>query len=218
MANFSQFANKLLAFEGGFVDHPNDPGGATKFGITIFTWKKFGRDINGDGRIDVEDLKLITAKDALAIFKKRFWDRMNADKITSQPVAEIIFDHFVNATGVAIIMLQRLLNVRFGADLAVDGILGPKTLAAINRVSVNALHDAYKDLRLIYYRHRANLPTDPTWAAFFRSRKFFPSSKARVFFQGWRNRVLSFPDLKKIGLGVAVAGILVFIFRKQIFG
>lgn len=76
MADIKLLAPFILSFEGGFVDHPNDPGGATNRGVTIATWRSVGYDKDGDGDIDVDDLRIITAQDAIdRVMKPHYWDR-----------------------------------------------------------------------------------------------------------------------------------------------
>jgi lysozyme family protein len=116
----------ILSWEGGFANVPGDKGGATKYGVTISTWKAQGYDKDGDGDIDVQDLKLITTDDAMRICRLNFWNRWKADEIKDQSVANLLVD-WVWASGAhGIKRPQRILGVK------VDGIVGPKTIAAIN--------------------------------------------------------------------------------------
>ena len=92
MADVNILAPFILKWEGGFVDHPNDPGGATNMGVTLKTWKSQGYDKDGDGDIDVIDLKKITKQDAIKMLKNNYWSRWFADQIDSQVVANILVD------------------------------------------------------------------------------------------------------------------------------
>lgn len=66
----------ILKWEGGFVDDPLDNGGATNKGVTISTWKQTGYDKDGDGDIDINDLKQLTNADVLnKVLKPHYWDR-----------------------------------------------------------------------------------------------------------------------------------------------
>jgi lysozyme family protein len=92
MAKFENFAGKLLRLEGGYVNHPLDKGGPTKYGVILSVWKEYGHDKDGDGDIDAEDIKKLTEEDARYIAKKIFWDYFLADHISNESVAEFIVD------------------------------------------------------------------------------------------------------------------------------
>lgn len=121
MARAELLKTFILKWEGGFVNDPLDKGGATNKGITIGTFRQFyGKDAT------VEQLKRITNEQWLHVFKAGYWDRWQADRITNQAVANILVD-WVWASGVNGIKIpQRVLGV---AD---DGIVGEKTIAALN--------------------------------------------------------------------------------------
>ena len=142
MANVNQLAPFILKWEGGFVNDPADLGGATNMGVTIGAWKSCGYDKDGDGDIDVDDLRLLTREDVVnRVLKPHYWDRWKADLITSQSVANILVD-WVWASGAHGIKIpQRLLGV------SVDGIVGPKTLAAVNARNPRELFDMIKIAR-----------------------------------------------------------------------
>ena len=108
-------------------ERPHDRGGATNKGVTIATWRQVGYDKDGDGDIDVDDLKKITDTDAIErVMRPHYWNRWKADRIASQSVANIVVD-WVWASGKhGITKVQKLLGVK------VDGIVGEKTLSAIN--------------------------------------------------------------------------------------
>ena len=142
MANVNQLAPFILKWEGGFVNDPADLGGATNMGVTIGAWKSCGYDKDGDGDIDVDDLRLLTREDVVnRVLKPHYWDRWKADDIKSQSVANILVD-WVWASGAHGIKIpQRLLGV------SVDGIVGPKTLAAVNARNPRELFDMIKTAR-----------------------------------------------------------------------
>lgn len=127
MARIDVLAPFILSFEGGLVNDPLDRGGATNKGVTIGTWRKVGYDKDGDGDIDVADLRLITERDAVErVMKPHYWDRWKADRIESQSVANLLVDWVWGSGAHGIKIPQRILSVED------DGIVGPKTLAALN--------------------------------------------------------------------------------------
>ena len=142
MANVNQLAPCILKWEGGFVNDPADLGGATNMGVTIGAWKSCGSAKCRKCDIDVDDLRLLTREDVVnRVLKPHYWDRWKADDIKSQSVANILVD-WVWASGAHGIKIpQRLLGV------SVDGIVGPKTLAAVNARNPRELFDMIKIAR-----------------------------------------------------------------------
>ena len=145
MADLAVLAPFILSHEGGFVNDPYDRGGATNKGVTIATWRQVGYDKDGDGDIDVDDLKKITDTDAIErVMRPHYWNRWKADRIASQSVANIVVD-WVWASGKhGITKVQALLGVK------VDGIVGEKTLAAINAQDPRQLFDRIKAARVAF--------------------------------------------------------------------
>ncbi|MBD5425378.1 MAG: peptidoglycan domain protein [Bacteroides sp.] len=142
MANVDSLLPFILKFEGGFVNDPADAGGATNKGVTIATWRSVGYDKDGDGDIDVADLKLLTDADVRnRVLKPAFWDRWKADSIKSQGVANILVDWVWGSGKHGIVIPQRLLGV------TPDGIVGDKTLAAVNAANPRQLFDAIFEAR-----------------------------------------------------------------------
>lgn len=127
MADVNKIIPFILKWEGKFVDDPADLGGATNMGVTIGTWKQVGYDKDGDGVIDVKDLKLLTKDDVInRVLKPHYWDRWKADSIKNQSIANILVD-WVWASGKhGIVRPQAILGV------VADGIVGNKTLEAVN--------------------------------------------------------------------------------------
>ena len=142
MADVRKLAPFILKWEGGFVNDPDDLGWATNMCVTIGTWKSCGYDKDGDGDIDVDDLHLLTREDVVnRVLKPHYWDRWKADLIQDQSVANILVD-WVWASGAHGIKIpQRLLGV------TMDGIVGPKTIAAVNAKNPRELFDMIKIAR-----------------------------------------------------------------------
>lgn len=147
MADVKKFEPFVLKWEGGakYTNSKIDRGGATKYGITIATWRTVGHDKNGDGKIDENDVKLITEEDFTKVLKKNFWDKWKADQIKNQKVAEILVDWLWASGKWGIIKPQQLLGVK------ADGIVGKQTLAAVNGYpNQRQLFDAIKNARKAY--------------------------------------------------------------------
>lgn len=125
--------NKTLEHEGGFVNHPNDPGGATKFGISLRFLKDNKIDINEDGNFDILDILALDVEGAQEIYYTYFWKKYRCDEIISHDIAAKYFDCCVNMGGrQAGRILQRAVNKMTRDALSVDGIVGFLTLTAAN--------------------------------------------------------------------------------------
>lgn len=196
MADLKLYFKTLLAKEAGFVNNKNDRGGATNKGITIANWMAYGRDVNGDGVINVTDLKAITDADAYEFYQKQFWDKMKLDGFRSQAIAEIVFDHAANA-GIsrAIKMLQFVLYYQFNQKdtIVMDGVVGMHTLASVNLISATKekeLYQAYIAMREAYYAYISAKSKTPQLDNFFKSLKVAPSKvQGATFYAGWINRL-----------------------------
>lgn len=141
MVKLDILAPWILAHEGGYANDPDDRGGATNKGVTIATWRMYGYDKNGDGKIDEKDVKLISTADATMIMRKNFWNTWKADEIKSQSIANILVD-WVWASGVHGIKIpQQMLGVK------VDGIVGRKTIDALNHQNAVAFFSQLKQRR-----------------------------------------------------------------------
>lgn len=125
MADVKLLAPFILSWEGGFVNDKDDLGGATNMGVTIATYEAYCRK-KGYPRPTVDRLKSLTKHEWIEILKTMYWDKWSADFIKSQPIANILVD-WVWASGKnGIVIPQKILGVK------PDGIVGIKTLAAIN--------------------------------------------------------------------------------------
>lgn len=125
--NFEKCLSLLLKHEGGWVDHPEDPGGATNKGITKKTYESFlGREVQAS------ELKNISKKDVEKIYKTLYWNKIAGDELPAG-IDYIVFDLCVNGgPRRAIRTLQKALNNTVNWELAVDGVLGPKTHSALS--------------------------------------------------------------------------------------
>lgn len=154
MTRSDEYMPRILKHEGGFVDHPRDPGGATNKGVTIGTLRKLGMDLDGDGDVDVTDLKRLTEADAAKVFKRFYGDAVQAD-LLPRGLDYSMTDFAVNSgPRRAAEHLQRILGVK------ADGHIGPMTLAALKGRSVADLINDLCDSRLRFVRSLS------TWATF----------------------------------------------------
>ncbi len=152
MSTVEEIAKQIIAREGGYVNDPDDPGGATKYGVTIHTMRRLGLDLTGDGHISAADVRRLTRAQATQIFVDHYFHRPRIDALpaTIQPS---VFDMYVNAGANAVRILQRLLN-DMGLGVGVDGVIGPQTIAAAqaaNNAAPKHLSDAYGIARRNYY-------------------------------------------------------------------
>jgi lysozyme family protein len=152
MQTVQQIAEEIVAREGGYVNDPDDPGGATKYGVTIGTMRRLKLDLTGDGRVDGQDVRALSREQAVDIFITHYFHRPRVADLP-QALQASVFDMYVNAGGNAVKILQRLLG-EMGYKVAVDGAIGPQTLAAANDAAdpdAEALRDAYGIARRNYY-------------------------------------------------------------------
>lgn len=152
MRNVKDIAREIVAREGGYVNDPADPGGATNHGVTLGTLRRLGLDLTGDGRVTEADVRRLSRAEAERIFVEHFFRRPRIADLPEVLQASV-FDMYVNAGANAVKVLQRLLN-EMGGDLVVDGVIGPMTVAAAHRAArrdAGLLADAYGIARRNYY-------------------------------------------------------------------
>ncbi|WP_425099157.1 holin-associated N-acetylmuramidase [Tropicibacter sp. S64] len=150
-----QMAEEIVAREGGYVNDPDDPGGATNHGVTIHTMRQLGLDLNRDGKVTEGDVKLLTRKQAVDIYLQHYFTRPG---IASLPevLQDTVFDMYVNAGSNAVRILQRVLR-KMGYDIAVDGAIGPQTIRIAHAGEREAsqagisIRDIYGIARRSYY-------------------------------------------------------------------
>ena len=166
MKSVEEIATEIVAREGGYVNDPDDPGGATKYGVTIHTMRRLGLDLDRDGQITAGDVKRLTRDQACDIFLKHYFRKPRLEELP-QPQQASVFDMYVNAGSNAVRILQELM-CKMGYDLAVDGALGPQTLGIVHDAILRApdhLVDAYGiERRNYYYRLADKRPTSRKYA------------------------------------------------------
>ena len=166
--NFDNCLKIILRHEGGFVNHPADPGGATKYGIirrTLRRWR--GRPVS------VDDVRRLTRREAGKIYHAWYWRPIRGDDLPAG-VDLVVFDYAVNSgRGRAVKALQKVIGAR------ADGLVGPRTLAAVRRHGVDrVIRDVSR--RRLSWLHRLR-----TW---------------RRFGRGWTRRVM---DTERVALSMA---------------
>jgi len=176
MTKFETALQTVFKHEGAFVDHPQDPGGATHYGVSLRWLKSLGDsnadgildgDFTEDGNVDVADIKAMTKEQAQTLYQTQWWDKYGYEKIEDVTLATKVFDFAINmGAKQAHKCLQRALRAAAGAIVNDDGILGPLTLTAINQIN--------PDLLLVALRSEA--------AGFYRS------LNKHEFIKGWLNR------------------------------
>lgn len=157
MHDIFQIAEEIVAREGGYVNDPDDPGGATNHGVTIHTMRRLGLDLNHDGVISEQDVRVLTRDQAVAIFVDHYFERPRIMDLPA-PLHATVFDMYVNAGANAVRILQRLLQ-DMRIEITVDGLIGPQTIAGAKQgMAAAAEHfvDAYGIARRNYYYNLAD--------------------------------------------------------------
>lgn len=163
MADFYKYIPTLKRWEGGFSNHPNDPGQATMCGVTLSTYRKFfGTDKT------VDDLKKMTWWQWETIMRT-YWNTCRGSQIESQSIAELFVDWHINAGVNAIKQVQRMFGI------TADGIVGPITLRYLNSPNREVIFNRMKERREQYYYNLVR-----------------SNGSLRVFLNGWLSRTRSF--------------------------
>lgn len=180
MADFDEAIGVILDQEGGFINHQEDAGGATKYGISLAFLKNIGLqgDIDRDGDVDIADVRNLSIDAAKTFYKKHFWKKLG--DILHQKTANYIFSMAVNAGNRrAALVVQTTINRHMKANMIhVDGVIGKKTIKSINEMQNVPLFLSLLTLHLIdFYRSIANNNRDQS-----------------VFLLGWINRAFDCLD------------------------
>lgn len=157
MQTVQEIAKEIIAREGGFVNDPDDPGGATNYGVTIHTLQKLGIDVTGDGTVDVADVKALSRSQAVDIYIEHYFTRPGVNQLP-EVLQSSVFDMMVNSGNNAVKLLQRLLT-DMGFPCIPDGAIGPQTISAAQRAFEAApshITDAYAISRRNYYYRLAD--------------------------------------------------------------
>ena len=148
MSNFEKCLEIILHHEGGYVNHPKDPGGETNLGVTKRVYEEWG---------GTKDMKDLTVEDVAPIYKKNYWDRVKADQLP-EGLDLCVFDWAVNSgTGRAAKKLQAMIGT------TVDGGIGPNTLRALKMYcqteGIEAAISDYTKMRQEFYEGLSTFDT-----------------------------------------------------------
>jgi len=147
-SNYDKCLKAILHHEGGYVNHPKDPGGETNLGVTKRVYIEHG---------GTKDMKDLLVEDVAPIYKKGYWDKMKGDDLPGG-LDLCVFDFGVNAgPGRAAKFLQQMIGT------TVDGGIGPNTLAKVEEyVRENGEHETvkkYQEMRQKYYEQLSTFAT-----------------------------------------------------------
>ncbi|NLQ17557.1 hypothetical protein HGG82_07935 [Marinomonas sp. M1K-6] len=177
MSHFKTALADVLKHEGGYVDHKNDNGGATAFGISLrflSILPALAGDVNGDGHVNKDDVKALSKEDAAKFYETYFWLHYRLNEVETESIAVKLMNLFVNMRGkTAALIAQRAAN-DLGAGLVEDGILGSKSMAVLNSLEAEPL--------LVCIKYQA-------WAVYKAIVENTPSQA--VFINGWQKRAFA---------------------------
>ena len=162
----------ILEHEGGLSDNKRDPGGVTKWGVSLRFLRAMGIDINHDGVVNREDVIGLSKPGAKSIYKRYWWDAYKYNYIKALMPATKVFDLSVNmGASQAHKILQISINRLMDKSIRVDGILGQITLGLTNDIIPSFLMDELrKNAAHFYIQLAADKPS------------------LKVFEKGWLNR------------------------------
>lgn len=167
MQTIREITEDIVKSEGGYVNDPSDPGGPTKYGVTIHTMRRLNMDLDHDGDVDIQDVKALTIGDAIEVFEKHYFKQAHIN-VLPQDLQAAVYDMNVNSGKNSIKMLQLTLNL-FQAGLVVDSGLGQKTIDAAFRAVTDkggiVVRDAFSVMRRDYlYSIADNRPASRKYA------------------------------------------------------
>ena len=147
-SNWDNSFKLMLKSEGGFVNHPSDPGGMTNLGVTKATWENWvGRESDG------AEMRGLTPEKVEPLYKKKYFDAVRGDELP-MGLDYLMFDFAVNAgAGRAIKTLQTAVGV------TPDGGFGPMTMAAVQAVDPNELIERFSQAKEDFYRSLTTFAT-----------------------------------------------------------
>ena len=160
MAQFKKAIPVILKHEGGLVNHPDDPGGVTNYGISLRWALRLHKaaagdslfDIDGDGDVDPDDIRGMDEEQAKKIYEIAIWKAHNYAHLFDQEVATKVFDMTVNMGPAQSHKNTQRACRSVGRYVKDDGIIGPLTLAAVNGANSSSLLAAIRSEMAGFYR------------------------------------------------------------------
>ncbi len=147
--NFDDALAAVLEHEGGFVNHPKDPGGMTNLGVTKRVWETWvGKTVSE------ADMRALTPATVAPMYRKQYWDAVKGDELPSG-LDYLMFDFAINA-GVS----RAIRTMQKAIGTTPDGAIGPKTMQALRDAGPDALIAKFSDEKEAFYR---SLPTFATF-------------------------------------------------------
>jgi lysozyme family protein len=139
--NFRDCLELVLKHEGGYVDHPKDPGGRTNLGVTQRVWEEWVKH-----PVTEKDMRELTPALVAPMYEMKYWRTSYCEKLP-RGLDLLVFSMAVNAgSGRSVKLLQDAIGV------VADGIIGPRTMAKINEANVETLIDKFSEARTAYYK------------------------------------------------------------------
>lgn len=145
--NFRDCLELVLKHEGGFVNHPKDPGGVTNLGVTKKVWEDWiGHEV------DEKAMRALTPAIVAPMYEMKYWRTSYCEKLP-RGLDLLVFSMAVNAgSGRSVKLLQEAIGV------VADGVIGPRTMARINEANVETLIDKFSEARTAFYKGLKTFP------------------------------------------------------------
>lgn len=145
--NFRDCLELVLKHEGGFVNHPKDPGGMTNLGVTKKVWEDWiGHEV------DEKAMRALTPAIVAPMYEMKYWRTSYCEKLP-RGLDLLVFSMAVNAgSGRSVKLLQEAIGV------VADGVIGPRTMARINEANVETLIDKFSEARTAFYNGLKTFP------------------------------------------------------------
>ena len=146
--NFERSLALVLQHEGGYVNHPSDPGGRTNLGVTQRVWEEYvGHPV------DEAEMRSLTKEMVAPLYKKNYWDAVRGDQLPCG-ADYLAFDFAVNAGSFRCVKtIQRALNI------TADGVIGPVTVKAIQDTNAEDFINNFSKAKESFYRGLTTFPT-----------------------------------------------------------